>query len=369
SDGAATLAEKILGRLSETFVLEGHEIHISASVGITVFPNDHRDPLNLVKSADMAMYRAKTTGRASYQYYEHGMNLAFRARKALERDLRKAIANDELKLFYQPQVDARRKEIIGAEALLRWTHPERGDIPPTEFIRIAEESALIVPLGEWVLRTACMQSRAWQDRGLPPIRVAVNLSAVQFLYRDLIGIVVQSLEESGLSPLRLELEITEGVLMRDTEATMSKLRRLSQLGIRIAVDDFGTGYSSLAYLKRFPVAKIKIDKAFVAEVTSDRGDAAIVNAVINLAHGLGLTVAAEGVERLEQADYLRARGCDEFQGYYFGRPMPAVELEQRLRQLADERSASAADPQAARRPVLESAADWPVRARRERRSV
>jgi diguanylate cyclase (GGDEF)-like protein/PAS domain S-box-containing protein len=358
SEGAATLAEKILNGLSEPFVLESHEVHVSASIGITIFPHDHQEPLNLVKNADMAMYRAKMTGRANYQYYEHDMNLAFQTRKALERDLRKAIANNELTLFYQPQIDARRNMIIGAEALLRWTHPQRGNIPPAEFIRIAEESALIVPLGEWVLRTACMQNKAWQEAGLPPIRVAVNLSAVQFLYRDLIGIVVQSLNESGLSPRQLELEITEGVLMRDTDATMTTLRRLTQLGIRIAVDDFGTGYSSMAYLKRFPVTKIKIDKAFVAEVTSDRGDAAIVNAVINLAHGLGLSVAAEGVERLGQADYLRARGCDELQGYYFGRPMPAAEFEQRLRQIAERRSAIPADGGARiDRPVLASATD------------
>ncbi|MGH6942851.1 MAG: putative bifunctional diguanylate cyclase/phosphodiesterase, partial [Geminicoccaceae bacterium] len=366
SDAAATLAEKILGRLAEAFLLEGHEIHISASIGITVFPLDHHDPLNLVKNADMAMYRAKTTGRSNYQYYEHDMNLAFQAKKALERDLRKALASDELALFYQPQIDARSNAIIGAEALLRWIHPERGHISPAEFIPIAEESALIVPLGEWVLRTACMQNKAWQDLGLPPIRVAVNLSAVQFLYRDLIGVVVQSLKESGVSPGRLELEITEGVLMRDSEATMATLRRLSQLGIQIAVDDFGTGYSSMAYLKRFSVNKIKIDQAFVADVTTDRGDAAIVNAVISLAHGLDLTVAAEGVERFGQADYLRAHGCDELQGYYFGRPMPASEFEQRLRQVANEKSSSPADGRA--RPVLVQAGHWPGATTPERRT-
>jgi EAL domain-containing protein (putative c-di-GMP-specific phosphodiesterase class I) len=274
------------------------------------------------------------------------MRSSLKKRKNLESDLRKAIANEELAVFYQPQIDARCNLIVGAEALVRWLHPERGYISPTEFIPIAEESALIFQIGEWVLRTACTQNKAWQDLGLRPIRIAVNLSAVQFLYRDLVDIVVQSLADSGLSPTHLELEITEGVLMRDTEATMTTLRRLTQLGVQIAVDDFGTGYSSMAYLKRFPVTKIKIDQAFVTDVTSDRGDAAIADAVISLAHGLGLTVAAEGVERLEQADYLRARGCDELQGYYFGRPMPASDFERHLRESAGGRSAIATDGRA-----------------------
>jgi EAL domain-containing protein (putative c-di-GMP-specific phosphodiesterase class I) len=220
--------------------------------------------------------------------------------------------------------------IVGAEALVRWPHPERGMISPGEFVPIAEESGLIVPLGEWVLQTACNQNKTWQNLGLPPVRVAVNLSAAQFLYRDLMASVIRALETSGLDHAHLELEITESILMRETEVTINTLRRLAELGIQIAVDDFGTGYSSMAYLKRFPVSKIKIDRAFVTEVTTDRGDSAIVGAVIGLAHGLGLTVAAEGVETLEQAEHLRARGCDELQGYYFGRPMSAAFFQQRL---------------------------------------
>ena len=346
SDLAAKLAEKVLERLSEPFSLESQEIHISASIGVTICPLDHDDPQQIVKNADMAMYRAKNTGRGSYQFYKEDMNLAFQARKALERDLRKALANGELDVFYQPQIEARRSVIIGAEALVRWRHPRRGMIPPAEFVPIAEESGLIVPLGEWVLERACTQNKVWQDLGLPPVRVAVNLSAPQFLYRDLMASVIRALETSGLDHPYLELEITEGILMRETEVTISTLRRLTELGIQIAVDDFGTGYSSMAYLKRFPVHKIKIDRAFVTEVTSDRGDAAIVGAVIGLAHGLGLTVAAEGVETLEQAVYLRARGCDELQGYYFGRPMPAHEFEQRLRDSAVGRSSAAGNGRA-----------------------
>src|SRR5919106_1377658 len=330
SEWAAKLAEKVLERLSEPFSLEGQEVHVSASIGVTICPLDHDDPNQIVKNADMAMYRAKNTGRANYQFYKEDMNLAFQARKALERDLRKALANDELDVFYQPQVDARRSLIVGAEALVRWPHPDRGMISPAEFVPIAEECGLIVPLGEWVLQTACTQNKRWQDLGLPPVRVAVNLSAQQFLYRDLVASVVRALETSSLDHGYLELEITEGILMRETEVTISTLRRLTELGIQIAVDDFGTGYSSMAYLKRFPVNKIKIDRAFVTDVTTDRGDAAIVGAVIGLAHGLGLTVAAEGVETFEQVAHLRARGCDELQGYYFGRPMTARSFQQRL---------------------------------------
>ena len=342
SEWAAKLAEKVLDRLSEPFSLEGQEVHISASIGVTICPLDHDDPQQIVKNADMAMYRAKNTGRSNYQFYREEMNLAFQARKALERDLRKALANGEFEVFYQPQIDARRNIIVGAEALIRWPHPDRGMISPAEFVPIAEECGLIVPLGEWVLQTACNQNKTWQNLGLPPIRVAVNLSAAQFLYRDLVASVVRMLGTSGLDYAYLELEITEGILMRETEVTINTLRRLTELGIQIAVDDFGTGYSSMAYLKRFPVNKIKIDRAFVTDVTTDRGDAAIVGAVIGLAHGLGLTVAAEGVETVEQAAHLRARGCDELQGYYFGRPVPASEFERRLREIAGERPPMAA---------------------------
>ena len=334
SESAAKLAEKILENLSAPFALEDQEIHMSASIGVTICPLDQDEPHQLVKNADMAMYRAKNTGRANYQFYKHDMNLAVQARKELERDLRRALANGDLDLYYQPQIDARREAIIGAEALLRWPHPDKGFIPPTEFVPIAEECGLIVPLGEWVLETACRQNKLWRDLGLPRVRVAVNLSTVQFLYRDLMASVVRALETSGLDHGSLELEITEGILMRETEVTINTLQRLAELDIQIAIDDFGTGYSSMAYLKLFPVNKIKIDRAFVREVTSDRGDAAIVNAVIGLAHGLGLTVAAEGVETFEQVVHLRAQGCDELQGYYFGRPMSAQAFQRRLAEIA-----------------------------------
>jgi diguanylate cyclase (GGDEF)-like protein len=352
SEPAAKLAEKVLERLSEPFSLDGQEVHISASIGVTLCPLDHDDPQQIVKNADMAMYRAKNTGRSNYQFYREEMNLAFQARKALERDLRKALANGEFEVFYQPQIDARRNMIIGAEALIRWPRPDRGMVSPAEFVPIAEECGLIVPLGEWVLQTACTQNKVWQDLGLPPVRVAVNLSAAQFLYRDLVASVVRMLGSSGLDHAYLELEITEGILMRETEVTINTLKRLTELGIQIAVDDFGTGYSSMAYLKRFPVNKIKIDRAFVTDVTTDRGDAAIVGAVIGLAHGLGLTVAAEGVETVEQAAHLRARGCDELQGYYFGRPVPASEFERRLRGIVAERPTATADGRALANSLL-----------------
>lgn len=303
--------------------MDGQEHHISASVGITVCPHDADEPTQLVKNADMAMYRAKVTGRNRYQFFQEEMNRAFQARKSLERDLRKALSENELELFYQPQVDAQSGAIIGAEALVRWHHPTQGLISPAEFVPIAEESGLILPLGEWVLHTACAQNRAWQQLGLPPIRVAINLSAVQFLYRDLVDKVMGALQVSGLPAQYLELEITEGILMRDTDLAVAALHRMSAAGISIAIDDFGTGYSSMAYLKRFPVSKVKIDRAFVSEVTRDRGDAAIVSAVISLAHGLGLKVSAEGVETIEQMWHLCRHGCDEIQGYYFGWPMPA----------------------------------------------
>jgi diguanylate cyclase (GGDEF)-like protein len=352
SEFAGKLAEKILERLSAPFSLEDQEIHISASIGVTICPLDQDDPHQIVKNADMAMYRAKNTGRANYKFYKEDMNLAVQARKALERDLRKALANGDLDLFYQPQIDARRDVIIGAEALLRWPHPDRGLIPPAEFVPIAEECGLIVPIGDWVLETACRQNKMWRDLGLPPVRVAVNLSTVQFLYRDLIASVLRALEISGLDHASLELEITEGILMQETEVTIGTLRRLAELNIQIAIDDFGTGYSSMAYLKLFPVNKIKIDRAFVKEVTSDRGDAAIVNAVIGLAHGLGLSVAAEGVETFEQALYLRAQGCDELQGYYLGRPMPAGAFQQRLAEMARSRSTPTKTPAVA--PLAEA---------------
>ena len=326
STGAVCLAQKLVDRLAEPLVIEGQEIHISASVGITLCPLDTQEPDQLVKNADMAMYRAKLTGRNRYQFFQEDMNRAFRARKSLESDLRKALSENELELFYQPQVDAREGTVLGAEALVRWHHPQRGLVPPAEFIPIAEESGLILPLSDWVLRTACIQNRAWQQRGLPTIRVAVNLSAVQFMYRDLVDKVMAALDASGLSAECLELEITEGLLMRDTDLAVATLRRMNAAGISIAIDDFGTGYSSMSYLKRFPVSKVKIDRAFITEVTRDRGDAAIVNAVISLAHGLGLKVSAEGVETVDQMWHLCRQGCDEIQGYYFGRPMPAPEF-------------------------------------------
>jgi predicted signal transduction protein with EAL and GGDEF domain len=334
---AAGLARRLLKELAEPFPLDGQDLQIGASIGITMFPLDGADAQQLLKNADLAMYRAKAVGRANYQFFKQEMNLAFLRRKALERDLRRAVDNGDLELFYQPQVEAQRGSLVGAEALLRWSHPERGPVPPSEFIPVAEECGLIVPLGNWALQAACARNKAWQEAGWPPIRVAVNLSAAQFLRRDLVADVARALEGSGLTPDHLELEITESLLMRDTEATIGTLRRLSDLGVRIALDDFGTGYSSMSYLRRFPVQKIKIDRSFVIEVTGNRSDTAIVRAVGGLARDLGLTVAAEGVETQEQADRLRELGCHELQGYHFGRPAAAARFERRLRDLRGQR--------------------------------
>ncbi|MDF2973836.1 MAG: diguanylate cyclase, partial [Microvirga sp.] len=279
AEGATELAQRLLEELSAPFQLDRQDILISASIGITVFPLDDDDIHKLLRNADLAMYRAKAVGRANYQFFSRGMDVMFQRRKALERDLGHMLEYGELELFYQPQVDAQNGMLVGAEALLRWTHPERGSVSPAEFIPLAEESGLIVPLGKWVLQAACTQNKAWQERGLPAICMAVNLSAAQFHRRDFVADVCKVLNDSGLKPQYLELEITEAPLMRDTEATIAILRRLTDLGIRIALDDFDTGYSSMSYLKRFPVQKLKIDQTFVVGVTSDRGDAAIVRAV------------------------------------------------------------------------------------------
>lgn len=332
SDEAGEFAKRLLATLSEPYDVDGQILQTSISIGITLYPLDDENPEQLLKNADMAMYRAKSAGRANFQFFTQEMKDAFEWRKMLECDLRKAIAaGDQLELFYQPLVDGRSGSITAVEALLRWMHPNRGPIPPSEFIPVAEEGGLIVELGEWVLNTACAQNKHWQSEGLPLVRMAVNLSAVQFNHHNLHVAVHEALASSGLDPRYLELEITEGVLMKDAEAAVATLQQLTKFGIRIALDDFGTGYSSMGYLKRFPVHKIKIDRTFITEVVTDPGDAAIVEAVVRLAHGLGLTVTAEGVETSEQVDRLRLIGCTELQGYYFGRPMPAIEMEQKLR--------------------------------------
>lgn len=320
------LAQRILEALSCPRIIGRTEIHPGVSIGITVFPHDGRDAETLMKNADLALYRAKAEGRGNIQLFRHELQLRAIERNAIERDLRIALQKEQFELYYQPKVDMKTGMVRGAEALLRWNHPERGLVPPDMFIPIAEQNGLIVEISRWVIRQACQQNRTWQDEGLPKISVAVNVSALDLRRRDLSDLIANTLIQSRLSPQFLEIEVTESMVMHDVEAVIGTLRRLRSLGVGIGIDDFGTGYSSLAYLKRFPVKCLKIDRSFIRDMTSDLDGQAIPRLVIDLARSLGVKVVAEGVETRLQLDLLRKMGCDEAQGYYFGRPMPADEF-------------------------------------------
>jgi diguanylate cyclase (GGDEF)-like protein/PAS domain S-box-containing protein len=328
---AGSVAQDILDILSEPLALSGREIPVAASIGIAVCPPSGGE--SLLKDADAAMYRAKQQGRGrnTYEFYTEEMNVQAAERMALVGSLRQALERGEFLLHYQPQVELVAGRIVGAEALLRWRHPERGIVSPGEFVPVLEETGLIEEVGEWVLQTACAQSRAWKDAGLPPVRMAVNLSARQFRRGDLAGSVVRTLLRNGLERGCLELEITESLLMDDSEASSAMLEELkTKNGFRIAIDDFGTGYSSLDRLKSIPVDLLKIDRSFVRDIANGSKDAAIVAAVIDLAHHLGLEVIGEGVETEEQLDFLLRHGCDEVQGFYFSKPVPADEFAEML---------------------------------------
>jgi diguanylate cyclase (GGDEF)-like protein/PAS domain S-box-containing protein len=319
---AAILAQRLRDAMQTPYEVNGHQIVIDASIGIALSPDDGTDPDQLLKNADMALYGAKSDGRGAYRYFEPEMDARMKARRALELDLRKAIANGEFELYYQPVVNLQSNAISGCEGLLRWHHPERGMVSPAEFIPVAEETGLIVPIGEWVLRQACADAATWPDG----INVAVNLSAAQFRYQTLARAVIGSLAASGLPPHRLELEITESVLMQNNEATVATLHQLRQLGVRIAMDDFGTGYSSLSYLRSFPFDKIKIDRSFINDL-SDKGDSfAIVQAITRLARRLNMATTAEGIETEQQLENVRAVGCTEMQGYLFSPPGPVQRI-------------------------------------------
>ena len=320
-------AQRVLEALSEPRMLAGRDVRVTASLGIAVYPADGRDAESLLRNADTAMYRAKERGKDTFEMYTSSMNQDGFQRLVLENSLRHALERREFIVYYQPQVDLTSMKVVGLEALVRWEHPERGIISPDEFIHIAEETGQIVPLGEQVLRMACEQSRAWQDSGLPPLRLAVNLSARQFQQRDLVDTIALALTETGLPPDQLQLEITEHVAMQDAAFTAATLKRLRDMGVQIAIDDFGTGYSSLSYLKAFPINTVKIDRSFVRDITVDASDAAITRAIIAMAHSLNLTVTAEGVETHEQLAFLRESGCDEFQGYIFSEPVPAHDFQ------------------------------------------
>jgi diguanylate cyclase (GGDEF)-like protein len=332
-DNAALVAQKILDALQQPFTLSGHEVFITASIGLALYPGDP-DSEALIQHADTAMYKAKEDGGNGYRFYTAEMTSADLRRLSLETQLRKAVERDELVLHYQPQAELAGGRILGAEALLRWQHPEHGLLAPGEFIPLAEETGLIVPIGAWVLHAACAQNRAWQEAGLAALRVAVNVSGRQLHHGGLLENVYAALEGAHLDSQWLEIELTEGILMQDTQSTLRVLNELNATGVPISIDDFGTGYSSLSYLKRFPIDMLKIDPSFVRDLAADPDDAAIVKAVIALAHSLGLKAIAEGVETGEQLDFLRRHGCDAVQGYCLSRPLPAAAFADFLRAAA-----------------------------------
>jgi diguanylate cyclase (GGDEF)-like protein/PAS domain S-box-containing protein len=325
-EDAATSARKILLSLNALHSVEGHELHIDASIGISIYPEDGEDAETLIRNADMAMYHAKEHGRNNCQFFKAEMNLKAVERQSLEAGLRLALEREEFLLQYQPKIDLETGEITGVEALIRWRQRERGLVPPSQFVPVAEDCGLILPIGRWVLREACRQARAWQDVGLPPLPIAVNVSAVEFRKKGFVSAVRAILSETGLEPRHLELELTEGVLMEDVESTASVLQALKLLGVHLAVDDFGTGYSSLSYLRQFPIDVLKIDQSFIRQISVDPDDSKIVTAIINLAKSLKLLVVAEGIETLEQLAFLRARQCAEGQGYLFSQPVSAGQI-------------------------------------------
>ncbi|MEK7851287.1 MAG: bifunctional diguanylate cyclase/phosphodiesterase, partial [Deltaproteobacteria bacterium] len=333
-DGAgetARVGRKITDSLKEPFALEGHTMSITTSIGISLYPDDGTDYDTLIKNADTAMYRAKEAGRDTYQFFTQEMNDRVLERLSMENSLRQAIKMEEFILHYQPQVDIGTGSITGIEALIRWQHPEKGLVPPGRFIHIAEDSGLIVPIGEWVLRTACRQNREWQKAGLPAVPMAVNLSPVQFRQENLLDVVKRAVRDAGIDPQYIELEVTERAVMHNVDEAVTLMQEMKDMGLKLTVDDFGTGYSSLSYLKRFPIDKLKIDQSFVRDITTDPDDAAITLAIISMAHSLGLKVIAEGVETVEQLAFLKEHGCDEIQGYYFSKPVPADEFAGLLR--------------------------------------
>jgi EAL domain-containing protein (putative c-di-GMP-specific phosphodiesterase class I) len=306
---------------------------VTCSIGLANYPNDGADPDTLLANADAAMYRAKEIGRDNFQFYTPELNTKVHEKFTLQSELRNAILRSEFVLRYQPQVDLRTGRVFAVEALIRWRHPTLGMIPPIKFIPIAEDTGLIVPIGDWVLHESCRQNKAWQAAGLPPVTVCVNVSARQFKEKNLIGRVVSALQDSGLEAQFLELELTESLIMQDVEQAVATMRALQSLGVQLSIDDFGTGYSSLAALKTFPVARLKIDKSFINDLPNDENDKAVASAVISLGQKLNLRVIAEGVETDEQVAFLRQNNCDEMQGYHFSKPVPAADIEKMLRVL------------------------------------
>jgi len=328
---AAVAAERLMHAMTVELVIQGRSLSISCSIGIGIFPEHGTDGETLIKNADAAMYCAKESGCNSFRFFSEGMNAEAMERLTLEHGLRLALEKRELFLVYQPQMDIATGKTTGLEALLRWQHPELGLVRPDKFIRIAENSGLIIPIGEWVLRTACSQARKWQDEGLLAVPVAVNVSAVQFRQEDFCELIGRVLWETGLAPQYLEMELTESLLLSNAHVTLSVLQNLRAMGLKLAIDDFGTGYSSLSYLRQFPVSKLKIDRSFIRDVAVNPDDAAITTAIIGMAKSLNLKVIAEGVEDEAQMSFLRARQCDEIQGYYFSKPLVVEKVADKLR--------------------------------------
>ena len=331
-DEAWMVSQKILKLMTEPFTIEAHELFVTCSIGIALYPKDGDDAKTLLQSADGALYLAKNKGRNNAQFCTAEMNAKALERLTLESELRQAINRQEFLLHYQPRVDMVSGEITGMEALVRWQHPVQGLLYPTKFIPVAEESGLIVPLGEWALRTACEQNKAWQLAGLKPVSIAVNLSARQFKQQDLVELVSSILQETELDPSYLELELTESMVMQNVEAAIATLNQFKVIGVKLSIDDFGIGYSSLNYLKHFPIGFLKIDQSFVRDITTNRDDAIIAKIIISMAHDLGLKVIAEGVETEEQKSFLCSHRCDEMQGYFFSMPLPAEEFETLLKE-------------------------------------
>ena len=329
-DHAGVVAQKIVSGLAQPFVIDGHSVYVSASVGISVYPSDGTEPDVLLKNADTAMYRAKQSGRNAYQFYLPQMQARATERLRLESQLRGALDRDEYRIYYQPKIDLASGLVSGLEALLRWQSPDRGLVQPGEFISVLEDAGLIIPVGEWVVASVCAQIRRWQSAGANVPPVAVNLSARQFRQQRLDAVIGRIVTDSRIDPRLLEFELTESILMTDAESAVDTLRQIKARGIRLALDDFGTGYSSLSYLKRFPLDALKIDRSFIRDVTANPDDVSIVVAVINLARSLRLKVIAEGVETLEQLAFLRRHGCDEAQGYYIARPMDVTAISRVL---------------------------------------
>ncbi len=327
SEDAALVARRILESVAQPVRLGEHEMLVTASIGIAVFPHDGEDPETLYRNADLAMYAAKRTGKNAFQFFSPGMNESAQKRLSVEGLLRRALTRGELSLWYQPQLHLRTGQVTGMEALLRWTSPELGPIPPLEFIPVAEETGLIIPIGEWVLRTACTQAKRWHDAGCVPLRMAVNVSVHQFVHPGFPDLVGRVLHETGLDPAALELEITESVLMKDEDHAVDTLAALKALGVSLALDDFGTGYSSLGRLKTFPIDRLKIDRSFIQAITADGDERAIASAVIAMAENMRLQVTAEGVETDNQLEYLRDNRCEEIQGFYISRPMPPEDAD------------------------------------------